>query len=99
MQRKGKYCSNSDLANSNRMVVDINMGAVHSIGNSDLEACPNHVMTSLDSRIVGRMSDEVVLSHSFEIMSDILYVSSDVDSQRLLSSPGLSRDNLQRSSG
>ena len=38
------------------------MGPVNIIGNSDLEACPNHVINSLDSRMVDRMSDEIVLS-------------------------------------
>ena len=69
---------------------------MHSIVNLNLEACPNHAINGLDSKIVARMSDEIVLSNRFDIMLGNPNVSSDVDSQCLFSFQGLSRDDLKR---
>ena len=68
------------MAYSNRLDVENNVGAVDSIVNSDLEACPNHAMPGLDSRMVAWMLDEVVLSNRFHILWDNPDVCSDVDS-------------------
>ena len=51
-----------------------------------------------DRRKVTWMSDEVVLSNRFDILSDNPDLCSDADSQCLSLAQGFSRDDLQRSS-
>ena len=72
------------------------VGALDSIVNSDFYACPNYAMNGLDNKRIAGRSDRVVLSNRFDILSDNPDVSSDVDSQCLILSHELSRDELQR---